>query len=149
MILYSLRLNNLLFANKTVIIYPYRVWRCIMKIAIPAQGANVNQHFGRSESFAIFELTDGTAKLDKIVSATGFQHQHAKLADLLKEENVTVLIAGGIGSGAIAPLKEIGIEVLTGATGELEAVALQYAKGEFVSNTSVCNHHHEDGHHHH
>lgn len=120
-----------------------------MKIAIPAQDELVNQHFGRSESFAVFELSDGKVTDKKIISAANLQHQHGHLATLLQEEGVSVVITGGIGQGAIDALQQKGFQVLTGAKGGLDAVVELYAKGEFESSASVCNHHHGDDHHHH
>jgi len=41
------------------------------------------------------------------VSTLGLEHSHEGLADLLKKQNVEVVIVGGIGQGAIDGLKFI------------------------------------------
>ena len=102
-----------------------------MKIAIPTLGESVNQHFGRSEDFTVFDVEEGKIVGKEIISAAGFHHQHDHLADLLNSAGATVIITGGIGPGAISALQDVGFEVLTGATGEAQIVAELYALGEF------------------
>ncbi len=120
-----------------------------MKIAIPDNYGEVNPHFGQSRSFAIIEINAENRIVNmESVSAAALQHNHAGLAGLLKERGVEVLIAGGIGPGAIQGLEFQGIQVLSGASGSIKHVAESYARGEFVSTGEVCNHHHA-GHHHH
>ncbi len=121
-----------------------------MKIAIPDNYGEVNPHFGQSQSFAIIEINASSQIVNmESISAAALQHNHAGLAGLLKDRGVEVLIAGGIGPGAIQGLELQGIQVLFGAAGSVKDVAESFAKGEFVSTGSVCNHHHHAGHHHH
>lgn len=101
-----------------------------MKIAIPTLGENVNQHFGRSEDFTVFDVEEGKIIGKEIISAAGFHHQHDHLAGLLNSAGTTVVITGGIGPGAISALQDVGFEVLTGATGQAQTVAELYALGE-------------------
>lgn len=113
-----------------------------MKIAIPESGGRVNEHFGRSTSFTVVEIENDQVVDMETVSATGLQHNHEGVTELLKEKEVTVVIAGGIGSGMRDALESQGFEVLMGASGNVKMVAETYARGDFVSKGSVCNHHH-------
>lgn len=113
-----------------------------MKIAIPESGGQVNAHFGRSTSFAVVEIENDQVVEMEIVSATGLQHNHEGVADILKEKEVSVVIAGGIGAGMRDALESQGFEVLMGASGSVKMVAETYARGDFVSKGSICNHHH-------
>ncbi|PKM48004.1 MAG: diguanylate cyclase [Firmicutes bacterium HGW-Firmicutes-8] len=121
-----------------------------MKIAIPDNHGEVNQHFGQSTSFAIIEI-DGDNRIACIdtVSAVGLQHMHEGLAEMLKKQGVGVVIVGGIGQGAIDGLESQGLKVLFGASGSVKDVAETFARGEFVSRRVACNHHGGYHHHHH
>lgn len=121
-------------------------------IAIPSAGEVVNAHFGRSQAFTVFTLSDGNIEGQEVVDATGFEHQHAGIAHLLKSKGVVTVICGGIGPGAITGLESAGLEVLRGAVGPVREVALAYANGTLVSTDAVCDHSHghdHDHHHHH
>ena len=117
-----------------------------MKIAIPNNGNMVNQHFGMSESFVIATIEDKKILTVEEISAAEFAHQHQGLADLLVKNGATVVITGGIGGGAIAGLKQNGLQVIKGASGEYLKVINEYINGTLEDKDVVCNHH---GEHHH
>ncbi len=119
------------------------------KIAIPSTGPMVNAHFGRSQAFTIFEIVAGKVTGVEVLDATGFEHQHAGIAQLLKSKGVETVIAGGIGGGAIDGLEASGLEVLRGASGSVREVASAYADGSLVTTDGVCEHHDEGHAHHH
>lgn len=119
------------------------------KIAIPSAGVMVNAHFGRSQAFTIFEIVNNQVTGVEILDATGFEHQHAGIAQLLKSKGVETVICGGIGPGAIAGLEGAGLEVLRGADGLVREVASAYADGSLITTDGVCEHHHEGHEHHH
>lgn len=120
-----------------------------MKIAIPVENGQVNQHFGRSREFAILEVENQKVSGRKVVSAETLQHNHEGLADLLHRESVEAVVLGGIGPYALQALEQKGLKVITGASGDIVSIAEQYARGELVSKNTVCgHHHHEHGHQH-
>lgn len=110
------------------------------KIAIPEMGEEVNQHFGQSTSFAIIEIEDKEVINISKLSAAGLAHQHEGLASALKNQGVEKVIVGGIGSGAATALAQAGMEVMTGAQGNIRDVANTVAKGLFIPGASLCNH---------
>ena len=119
-----------------------------MRIAIPDNNGEVNQHFGQSKSFSIIDIDDKHNVLFvENISTAGLEHMHEGLADLLKKREVEVVIVGGIGQGAIDGLESRGLKVLFGASGLVKNVAETFAKGELESKRVVCNHHGD--HHHH
>ena len=120
-----------------------------MKIAIPENAGEVNQHFGQSRSFAIIEI-DENKKIAGVetVPTAGLQHQHAGIAQFLKGRGVETVIVGGIGPGAIEGLEDQGLNILFGAAGTIKEVAETYATGQFISDRKVCGHHHEHHHEH-
>lgn len=120
-----------------------------MKIAIPNNNGEVNQHFGQSQFFSVIELdNDNNIVNVEDIQAAGLQHQHEGLAELLKDKGVEVVIVGGIGAGAAQALETAGLKVLFGASGIIKEVAETFARGEFISKRKICSHHGGNHHHH-
>lgn len=117
-----------------------------MKIALPKNENEINQHFGRSKSFEVVTIEDKKVTDRKEVSAESLQHNHGGLAELLKAEGVSVVITGGIGQGAIEGLKSQNLEIIRGASGNIDDIVASYINGELKDTNVVCNHDH--GHHH-
>ena len=120
-----------------------------MKIAVTYDNGNVFEHFGHSESFAIYEAENGTVIEKRIVGTDG--SGHGALAALLKKLDVQVLICGGIGAGAVRALAEAGIRLCAGVTGSCDADVKAYLDGTLDSAAEArCEHPHEGhscGHH--
>ena len=115
-----------------------------MKLAVTYENGNVFQHFGHTEAFALYNIENGEAVLEKVVPTEG--SGHGALADFLKEMGAEALICGGIGRGAKIALAEAGIALYPGVSGSVEAAAKAYAAGELAFNADTeCDHH---GHHH-
>jgi predicted Fe-Mo cluster-binding NifX family protein len=117
-----------------------------LKIAIPNNGSMVNQHFGMSKSFVIATIEDKKIVNIEEISAAEHSHQHQGLADLLLKHGATVVISGGIGEGAISGLKQNGLKIIKGASGEYKKVIEEYINGTLKDKNVTCNHH---GEHHH
>ena len=116
-----------------------------MKIAVTYDNGEVFQHFGRTESFKIYEVEDNKVVSSEVISSNGTGH--GALAGLLAEQGVNVLICGGIGGGAQTALTEAGIDLCAGAQGNVDEVIETYLKGELESSGVNCDHHHhEEGH---
>ena len=116
-----------------------------MKIAVTYDNGEVFQHFGRTESFKIYEVEDNKVVSSEVISSNGTGH--GALAGLLAEQGVNVLICGGIGGGAQTALTEAGIDLCAGAQGNADEVVETYLKGELESSGVNCDHHHhEEGH---
>lgn len=115
-----------------------------MKIAVTYDDGNVFQHFGRTEFFKVYETEDGKVVSSEVISSNGVGH--GALAGVLAEQSVDVLICGGIGEGAQAALKEVGVELCAGAEGNTDQVVEAYLKGELVSTGANCDHHHGEEH---
>ena len=112
-----------------------------MKVAIPNEGGFVNQHFGRSKEFVIFELSGGEIKGQEVVSTAALQHNHEGLAELFRRKGVDTIILGGVGPRAIQALQLHGLKVITGASGSVGEVARAYARGELVTREVNCCEH--------
>lgn len=116
-----------------------------MKIAVTYDNGNIFQHFGRTESFKVYEVEDNKVVSSEVIGSNGVGH--GALAGLLSDQSVDVLICGGIGGGAQAALAEAGAELCAGAEGDADQAVEAYLKGELISTGANCDHHHhEDGH---
>jgi predicted Fe-Mo cluster-binding NifX family protein len=118
-----------------------------MKIAMPKSGDMINQHFGRSESFAIITLEDDKITDIDEVDASRLAHNHGGLANLLVSSDVTIVITGGIGGGMYSALQEMGLKVIRGASGRIKDIIEDYLSGRLEDVENSCEHHGE--HHHH
>lgn len=119
-----------------------------MKIAVTFENGSVFQHFGHTGAFKIYEVNGTEVISMEVVSTQG--SGHGALARLLQNLEVDVLICGGIGGGAQTALKEAGIQLYGGVSGDADAAVSAYLKGELTFNPNVtCNHHdhhHGEGH---
>ena len=116
-----------------------------MKIAVTYENGQIFQHFGHTEQFKVYEVTDGKVAGAQIVDASG--SGHGALAGFLKEHQVDALICGGIGGGARMALAEAGIELYGGASGDADAAVDAFLGGSLAYNPDVtCDHHDHEGH---
>lgn len=116
-----------------------------MKIAVTYDNGNIFQHFGRTESFKVYEVEGNKVVSNEVIGSNGVGH--GALAGLLSEQSVDVLICGGIGGGAQQALAEAGVELVAGAEGDVDQAVEAYLRGELISTGANCDHHHhEDGH---
>lgn len=114
-----------------------------MKIAVAAVGNSVAEHFGRCESFIFFDAEKGKILSEKTVPNPG--HKPGFLPNFLADNGAKVIIAGGMGGGAVDIFNERGVEVVVGAGGDARAAAGAYVKGELRSTGSVCHSHEFSG----
>lgn len=115
-----------------------------MKIAVTYENEEVFQHFGHTQQFKLYSVEDNKVVSSKIVDTNG--QGHGALAGFLANEDVTVLICGGIGRGAQIALGEMGIQVFGGVQGNADLVVEEFLNGNLSYDPNVqCNHH--EGHH--
>ncbi|MBQ7447730.1 MAG: FKBP-type peptidyl-prolyl cis-trans isomerase [Eubacterium sp.] len=116
-----------------------------MKIAVTYENGQIFQHFGHTEAFKLYEVEDGKVISSEVIGSNGAGH--SALAGLLAQQDISVLICGGLGEGAKNALTQAGIEVFSGAQGDADAAVEAYLKGELVSAGVNCDHHdHEEEH---
>lgn len=113
-----------------------------MKIAVSYANGEVFQHFGKSESFKIYETEGKRILSGQVIGTNGTGHE--ALAEFLKNLGVEVVICGGLGDGAMSALENAGIEVCSGAEGDTDLAVDSYLKGQLVSTGTNCDHHHHE-----
>jgi len=110
-----------------------------MRIAIATEGGRVSAHFGHCEGFTVYESDSKENKGGVFIPNPG--HQPGFLPVFLKNENVNVIIAGGMGERAQSLFAESGIDVVVGAHGRCDDVMDKYLQSELVSSGEACREH--------
>lgn len=118
-----------------------------MRIAVTFENGNVFQHFGHTQQFKIYDVENGQIVKGEVVDTNG--SGHGALAGLLANIGAEVLICGGIGAGAQNALKEAGVKLYGGVSGNADDAVRAFINGNLDFNPNVkCNHHdHEHGEH--
>ena len=119
-----------------------------MKIAVPVTNSRqIDGHFGHCEFYNVFTISENKEIVDvqKMESPQGCGCK-SNIASVLAEAGVTVMLAGGIGNGAINVLNNSGIEVVRGCSGNAEEVVKLYVAGLVSDSGSSCQHTHGEGH---
>ena len=118
-----------------------------MKIGVTYENGQIFQHFGHTRQFKIYDIQEGNIVSSSVIDTNGAGH--GALAEFLQEQQVDVVICGGIGGGAQAALADLGISLYGGVTGEADAAVQALLKNELSFHPDVqCNHHgehHTDG----
>lgn len=114
-----------------------------MKIAVAAMGTAVAGHFGHCENFIFFDTQDGKILSEQSVPNPG--HRPGFLPNFLADHGAQVVIAGGMGGGAVEIFNERGVQVVVGAQGDARAAVQAFLAGELVSTGSVCHEHQHAG----
>jgi len=112
-----------------------------MRFAVPVTESKVAAHFGHCSHFALFDVDEATKAIVKreVIPSPG--HQPGFLPAWLAEEGVSVVIASGMGSRALALFNDNRIEVVVGVLGDdPEKVVLDYIKGDLATGDNICDH---------
>lgn len=117
-----------------------------MKIAVPTRQGRVDEHFGHCESFTVFTLDAAQA----VTAEESFTPPpgcgcKSDVAATLKAMGVTLLIAGNLGEGAAAKLRQAGVAVVRGAEGPVRAAVAAWAAGRLADSEIVCRSHGHEG----
>jgi predicted DNA-binding protein (UPF0251 family)/predicted Fe-Mo cluster-binding NifX family protein len=126
-----------------------------MRVAVTYDNGEVFQHFGRTETFKLYDIEDGRVMQEQVIETNGTGH--GALAGFLKTAGADVLICGGLGQGAKNALAEAGIKIYAGASGNTDATVRNFIAGTLSEKgEATCDHHghgeheyHDCGHHDH
>lgn len=118
-----------------------------MKIAVPITADKyIDSHFGQCESYGVYTISEKNeisgVKTIKSQSGCGCQ---SDIASVLASDGVEVMLAGGIGGGAINVFNNSGIQVVRGCSGKADDVVKLYIDGLVKDSGSSC-HQHESHH---
>src|SRR5659263_536826 len=91
------------------------------KIAIPTRDNVVDDHFGHCQFYTIFTIgaKNNIEKLEMLPSPEGCGCK-SNIASVFQQMNVTVMLAGNMGNGALNILSAHGITVFRGCSGDVQ-----------------------------
>ena len=117
-----------------------------MRVAVTYENGEIFQHFGHTEFFKVYDISEGKIVSSEVVDTNG--QGHGALAGVLNSLNADVLICGGIGMGAQMALAEAGVKLYGGVSGDADKAVEAFVAGNLEYNPNVqCNHHgHGEGH---
>jgi len=112
-----------------------------MRIAVPLVQGRLSLHFGHCDQFAIFDIDGETSKVINRKDATPPAHAPGVLPKWLHENNVSVIIAGGMGQRAQQLFAQNDIKVVIGATSSSpEELVSAYLGGTLETGDNICDH---------
>jgi predicted Fe-Mo cluster-binding NifX family protein len=114
-----------------------------MKIAVPVKTNNqVDDHFGHCSFYDVFSISQDNqiTGLKRVPSLQGCGCK-SNIAAILASDGVKILLAGGIGNGAINVLNNSGISVIRGCTGDSAEVVKHFLLGSIKDSGESCHQH--------
>jgi predicted Fe-Mo cluster-binding NifX family protein len=120
-----------------------------MKIALPSNQDQVDEHFGHCEYFTIFTIDDQNKiqSQETITPPTGCGCK-SNIASVLAQMGVKYMLAGNMGPGAVNVLGMSGIQVLRGCKGKVKDVAESWLAGNLRDSGLACAQHEHGCHNH-
>lgn len=104
----------------------------------------VSMHFGRCPFYTLIEIEDGKIADSKTVENPHFgHHQPGVMPRFINDLGAHVILAGGMGPRAVQMFQGFGMDVVTGAVGQVEKVVEAYLSGS-LSGIVPCNHDHPE-----
>ncbi|MCF7923738.1 MAG: NifB/NifX family molybdenum-iron cluster-binding protein [Candidatus Izimaplasma sp.] len=107
-----------------------------MKVALSVKNNMITQHFGHCDYFVVYNISE-----KEIISSTVIKnppHKKGYLPKFLKENEVDVVITGGIGKMAADLLTELDIECYMNVDGEIQEVVNDFINGKLEQNQEPC-----------
>lgn len=120
--------------NKTII---------MIKIALPVTLSNqIDGHFGHCEMYSVYSVSD-TNQILGVQSINPEQGCGCKsnIAATLAAQGVSIMLAGGIGNGAINVLNSQGIKVIRGCSGNATEAVKKFLAGTLEDSGESCSQH--------
>jgi len=112
-----------------------------MRIAIPLVRGKLSLHFGHCDQFAIFDIDDNIKKVTNRKDATPPGHEPGVLPQWLHENNVSVIIAGGMGQRAQQLFAQNNVKVVIGASDQTpEELVSAYLENTLQTGDNICDH---------
>ncbi len=112
-----------------------------MRIAIPLFNGRLSSHFGHSEEFLFVDadVDKKTITAERVEKAP--EHVHGLLPRWLKEREVNVVFASGIGAGAVRLLAADSVHIVAGVPDlDPKVLVSKFLEGNLASGPSSCDH---------
>lgn len=114
-----------------------------MKIAVPVnQSGRIDGHFGHCEFYSVYDVSEkGEIVNECYIKSENGCGCKSNIASVLAARGVSIMLAGGIGGGAINVLNDAGIQVIRGCSGDSAELVKLYLEGKITDNGVTCTHH--------
>ncbi len=117
------------------------------KIAIPTRGNMVDDHFGHCENYTIYTIDDNKNVTNKeIMESPQGCGCKSNIAGVLRQMDVSLMLAGNMGEGAFQMLDRFGIQVIRGCSGDTDNLVNEFLSDKLMDNGQLCSHHHGHDH---
>ena len=119
------------------------------KVAIPVGNNNeIDDHFGHCNYYNIYTISPDNSiiNIEELPSEEGCGCK-SNIASVLANKGVQVMLAGGIGAGAINVLNRSNISVIRGCSGDVGTLIEQYINNLIVDSGETCAAHSHDKNH--
>jgi predicted Fe-Mo cluster-binding NifX family protein len=120
-----------------------------MKIGVPTKENNqLDDHFGHCEFYTIFNISEQREIMaETILESPKGCGCKSDVASVLSELGVELMLAGGIGEGAINKLATAQIQVIRNCKGDVHELVESYLAGRIIDGGQSCSSHgHDEGH---
>lgn len=114
-----------------------------MKAAIPVEQNDIFQHFGHAGTFRIYDVSDDGSYTFTEAAPDGSGHE--AVADWLTAQGVQLVICGGIGDGAVNALRDAGVLLHSGASGDADKALEEFLTYGATGYDATCSAHDEEG----
>lgn len=108
-----------------------------MTIAVTYDDGQVWQHFGKTENFKIYKVSDGKIISSMVIGTDGASH--GELATFLANKGVDKVICGGIGAPMVGKLQSQGMQVIPGIVGNADEAVQSLLDGTLQSNANAIH----------
>ena len=111
-----------------------------MKIAVPTKAGNeIDAHFGHCEFYMIFTISDQNQLIseERMESPQGCGCK-SNIAGIFESAGVKIMLAGGIGDGAVNVLNAHGVKVIRNCQGDVTGLVKKYLAGEVKDKGGNC-----------
>ncbi|MFT3844649.1 MAG: NifB/NifX family molybdenum-iron cluster-binding protein [Lacibacter sp.] len=115
-----------------------------MKIAVPVNDGKIEEHFGMCKGYLVFS-SENSVVHDAVeyISASAVCGCKSNIAAILQQKQVTVMLAGNMGNGALNVLVNHGIAVYRGLSGDARKCVTDYVNNRVIDSGVSCQHHGE------
>lgn len=112
-----------------------------MKIAVPTKEGNlIDNHFGHCQYYTIFTITENKQIGKETYPSPQGCGCKSNVAMDLAHKGVNVMLAGGIGDGAVNKLATAHIKVVRNCQGDIDTLIDEYLKGDLKDSGTNCSH---------
>ena len=111
------------------------------KVAVPTRNESVDGHFGHCEYYTIFTIENKNVVNEELMKSPEGCGCKSNIAPVLAQMGVKVMLAGGMGMGALNVLNMSGIDVIRGCSGNVKDVVNAYLHEDIADSGIGCQSH--------